>query len=736
MSTSGRGAEAGGRRSIAILGGGCGGLAAAWGLVNSERGADLDITVYQLGWRLGGKGASGRNAAVADRIEEHGLHIWGGMYENAFAIMRSVYAQLDRPPGSPLSVWYDPARPDDSAFLPHNNTTLTEFYNGAWTPWVLELPSDEGLPGDGRMLPTLHEYLRLILDVVEQVLFGERHAWQHAHPAPASQALHTPLRQLGGAAARVLDSALLRVARALFRFRAARHVADARRALDALPADPAAHTAAHHAAVHGHLTRLEQVFGGWFGRWIERHAGLRRVAMIVNLGAALTRGILEDGILEHGIDVVDDEEFTDWLRRHGASELTLNGALIRGWHDFFFAYVDGDGTRPSLSAASGLRTLFRYCFTYRGAFFWKMQAGMGDTIFTPLYQALRQKGVRFAFFHRVETLTATDEAGGSVVQSITIRRQVDLARGVTEYQPLVDVLGVDSWPSEPLYDQIEPSQAQRLREGDVDLESWWTDWPGVETITLERGRDFDDVILAIPPAAARYLTADLAARSPRWRDVLERIPSNQTIAAQVWLEPPLDQLGWTHGSTVGTVYANPFNTWANMDQLLRRERWGSGSQRPASVIYFCGTLTDAVPMPSFDDHGFPRLQAERIREIALTWLDANLGPLYPLACEPGSPQFRWSLLLPRSSGDRGEGGFSTQYWRINIDPSERYVLSVPGTARYRPRAHDAGFANLYLAGDWLRTGINAGCVEAAVMGGLQASQAMVGFPQVIIGDDL
>ena len=45
-----------------------------------------DVTVYQPGWRLGGKGASGRGPA--DRVEEHGLHVWMGFYENAFALMR------------------------------------------------------------------------------------------------------------------------------------------------------------------------------------------------------------------------------------------------------------------------------------------------------------------------------------------------------------------------------------------------------------------------------------------------------------------------------------------------------------------------------------------------------------------------------------------------------------------------------------------------------------------------
>ena len=45
------------RPRVAILGGGLGSLTTAYEL--SSRG--YDITLYQMGWRLGGQGASGRN---------------------------------------------------------------------------------------------------------------------------------------------------------------------------------------------------------------------------------------------------------------------------------------------------------------------------------------------------------------------------------------------------------------------------------------------------------------------------------------------------------------------------------------------------------------------------------------------------------------------------------------------------------------------------------------------------
>src|SRR6476646_2156904 len=96
-------------RRVVILGGGMAGLTAAWRLSSPGWRDDLaSITVYQRGGRLGGKGASGRG--VHDRIEEHGLHVWMGYYENAFRLIRECYAELDRArtdPHAPIREWTD-----------------------------------------------------------------------------------------------------------------------------------------------------------------------------------------------------------------------------------------------------------------------------------------------------------------------------------------------------------------------------------------------------------------------------------------------------------------------------------------------------------------------------------------------------------------------------------------------------------------------------------------------------
>ncbi len=85
------------KQKVAVLGGGVGAMTTAFYLTSFPGWRDrYDLTVYQLGWRLGGKGASGRNQQEHDRIEEHGLHMFFGFYDNAFATMQRRYGELGR----------------------------------------------------------------------------------------------------------------------------------------------------------------------------------------------------------------------------------------------------------------------------------------------------------------------------------------------------------------------------------------------------------------------------------------------------------------------------------------------------------------------------------------------------------------------------------------------------------------------------------------------------------------
>ena len=74
--------------------------------------------------------------------------------------------------------------------------------------------------------------------------------------------------------------------------------------------------------------------------------------------------------------------------------------------------------------------------------------------------------------------------------------------------------------------------------------------------------------------------------------------------------------------------------------------------------------------------------------------------------------------------------FNQQFWRANIDPTESYVTSPPGSTAARLKAWATGFSNLAIAGDWTYTGLNVGSVEGAVMGGKLAAFAVAGYPSL------
>ena len=123
-----------------------------------------------------------------------------------------------------------------------------------------------------------------------------------------------------------------------------------------------------------------------------------------------------------------------------------------------------------------------------------------------------------------------------------------------------------------------------------------------------------------------------------------------------------------------------------------------------------------------------------MRANATGQLNGPIGALWPNAVTPAGFKWDWLVDLQRPDGTGGEQRFDSQYWRANVEPSERYVLSVVGSSAFRLATDGSGFSNLYLTGDWIRTGLNAGCVEAATMAGMQTSRAISGWPSVIKGE--
>jgi uncharacterized protein with NAD-binding domain and iron-sulfur cluster len=717
--------SAGRKRKIAILGGGVSAMATAWELTREPGWQErYEITLYQLGWRLGGKGASGRGPH--GRIEEHGLHIWLGFYQNAFRVLQEAFEELTAPADRPATLPGGEPRIVDGvfascedAFERHSYVGVDMELDGTWNPWMFHFPKTDEKPWEGAALPSLWAY------IVEMAKWLAREA-RHNRPVYAREHEHVHRGLLGWLRERaedllfVADEAVESVGLAL--------IGSVEALIGRLHPDPGEHDPRQHHILRDLIGRLQ----GWIAHEFERNtahdAEGRQHLLLVDMGATVVRGLIADGVL-HGARLRDlDEEFRTWLGRHGAMPVTRSlrtNPLLRGLYDFVFAFDEGE-TRDldrtaNFATGPALRTIFRMCFSYKGSIFWKMRAGMGDTIFTPLYKALERRGVRFRFFHRVERLGLSSDRGA--IETVEIARQVTTK--TADYDPLVRVVGLDCWPAEPRYADLVEGERLRAaveRQGGLGLESFWFDWEDAESLTLRRGADFDAVVFGISLGSVPFLCRELIEANEAWARMVERVKTVGTMAIQLWMRPDLRGLGWKGDSPVLDAYAEPLNTWADMSHLLPREGWPSGNG-PRTIAYFCGALPAGEPDPR--NRETPEQAQKVLHEAVRQGLVARIRGLWPGAC--------------RADGSLDESLVVDRFERVNVDPSERYVMSVAGSTRFRIKANETGFANLVVTGDWIDNGFNAGCVEASVMAGIQAANAVRGVPDLdagIIGREL
>ena len=78
---------------VAIVGGGCAGIAAAFELDRPGLAGKYEVPFTN--WD-GGRRQRCLGPRPGRCVEEHGLHLWMGFYENAFQLMRECYAELGR----------------------------------------------------------------------------------------------------------------------------------------------------------------------------------------------------------------------------------------------------------------------------------------------------------------------------------------------------------------------------------------------------------------------------------------------------------------------------------------------------------------------------------------------------------------------------------------------------------------------------------------------------------------
>ena len=732
--------------------------------------------VYQMGWRLGGKGASGRNVDHQQRIEEHGLHVFFGFYENAFRLLRDLYAELGRDPKTPLARW-------DDAFKPHDFVAIADAVADQPFVWPLRFPRRTDTPGDGGAPPSNIDVARLILefnvDFLEDWLLANDRALSLL-PRPAADVLRSWRKWLEKALdsdedGRVLDDLLLRTPGIRAGLRGAHDLATQMFDDTAAPTgilermlkdtvgrlipgnlallNPLAAAWLTLQATHGltlrfdtdpsaeDLKRLVALLEGVRKAArvaLDERAGIEslvyRLFVVIDLSMTTLIGLIRDDLMTPPADwfKIDDEEILAWFARHGAHQRTINSGPVR-------ALLDTAFSRPyGLGAGTFLQCAFLILFGYKGAIMWKMQAGMGDVIFAPLYEVLVRRGVRFEFFHRLDALrlSSADAHGRRRLATIELGRQVTPK---TTYSPLVTVAGLPCWPDRPDYDQLAEGAAlkafsEQVGDGHKTLEDWWTAWDdAAPPLILEAGRDFDRVVLGVSLGALPFVARDLIddPGNPRFAAMVEHVKTTETQAMQLWFKDPLADLGWQLPSPVLTAFDEPFDTWMDASQVLARERW---RDRARGLAYLCSPNrgVDHNHLPPRTDHSYSIARHREVKTKGRLWCEHAAASLWPGAVS-ASGALDFARLAAPGARDK-KAHFDAQYWVSAWNPSDRYVLGTAGSNKYRLRAEESGYENLVLAGDWLKTSLSAGCAEAAVMSGLHASRAICGTPVKIPGD--
>ncbi len=723
IATSTSQSQAKSQKRLAIIGGGPSALVAAFHLTRNEPEA-YDITVYEMSWRLGGKTVSGRGEH--GRIEEHGLHILFGCYHNVFATMLECYDEMSKQHLVPesehrLQHFYD-------AIKPHHFGVIGDDRKTPWEPILLEFPSNRGVPGDAP-LPSFFDLMSTLFQLAWMVIVGPR----------SLRFLHYVMGPLFDFRNRWTKAAFDRQSR--------RREQRERRDEGHLGGDILSRALLSFAK--GFLNK-----GNWRGRALLSVVKLsQRVSLpfqrvlpcitgrwwaALDFMLALIRGLITDEVVSgfDGFEGIDDYDLRGWLYRHGAAQETLRSPWIRVIYDAAFSYPKGglapaaDQCQPgeqageSVAAGAALRALMLMTVTYKGAFYNKMQAGMGDVIHVPFYFVLGHRRVKFEFFHRLTDLKPLQQPDGSyAIESI----ELDTLPVAVDYQPLIQVRDLKCWPSAPQLDRLPKNCAERARTAESYAQS---NAPSRQKI-LKRGDDFDAVVLGVPVACLPYVCPTLLdvdrgrtdEFSPRLSDQ-HHIDTVQTIAVQLWLKPTLKELGWLDPSPLLSLFLDPLNTWCDMTHLEPSEDWPS-HLRAKNVSYFCGALPHEheFPPPSALGQVLPLRAAieGQVRDITIAFLERDLRELLPTA--RSARGFNYGLLVDPHNG-KDQARLEAVYQRANYEPHSLCTLALPGKQKHRIESDETGYTNLFVTGDWIQNYVHLACVEGAFQSGIRTARAV------------
>ncbi|MGB1016360.1 MAG: FAD-dependent oxidoreductase, partial [Nannocystaceae bacterium] len=398
---------------VIILGGGYAGLSAAYALTQAPGWQQrFEVTIYQIGWRLGGKAASGRNPEFYGRNEARGPHLWMGGYHHAFALLDGCYRELGRQPPAPLPGWHEVVRPLHELYLGGRL--------GGGTGQMLPLPLRAGQPGGLHQPASIWACLvRMLRWVVQSLCTLNNHTylvdWVATWPEARRRRLYASIRR---AARYGVHEYRKRPPAGQDRLTCGFTAATAPLRETSLPGNPA--------TVRVWVAPL-LLFADYGLAALGAEGKTTPLHGIVELAATIARGLVEDRMyLRREFHNLRDIDFREWLHRNRARPQLLDHPALLGLYDLFLAYKNGDTRTPSLAASAALECITRGLCDGRGSLLYQFQSGPGEVVFAPLYEVLKRRGVKFRFFHRVKDIAAN--ASGHGISQVTLGQQVLLHR--------------------------------------------------------------------------------------------------------------------------------------------------------------------------------------------------------------------------------------------------------------------------------------------------------------------
>ncbi|NME71149.1 NAD(P)-binding protein [Flammeovirga aprica] len=720
------------KKKIAIFGGGISGLTTAWELSSIKNWQDqYEIHLYQSGWRCGGKATTG--LGEEGRVEERGIHMFQGWYDNAFRMVQEVYeyiAEHNLNPDGAFQTWRD-------GFNPNPVTSMVEQdKNGNWIDWPFVFPDNDRIPGSGEPMSSsvlIKEFIALGLEVLigspyQENASGKVGFW---NDLLAHLFFDQPIAEEKVKKYSALEKLALRFAKKLSiregkynhtkRFKTLEEKIDELERLDDrvdLAED-----------LIKYSDRIVKLLNTWFFKLLFKGNHLRRISEIVQLSLVCIEGVFKDvydvKTGKYEWENINHYDFSDWLKMNGASEQVINSAIVRFLYKGTFANKY-NGEKGTVAADIAVRMMLMIP-SYKGSFVWNLRGGTGGTFTAPLYVALEDRGVNFHFFHHLDEVkySETDE-----IEEIIVGKQVDLKEGLTKYQPLVKQKGLFQWTLHPDLSQINEEQAAEIKEKDIDIESHWSGWENVESLELKKGRDFDVAVLATSIKPLEYICSEIMAKKPKWKNMVEKVKATATLNVQFWLNEDIEGLGmdlgeWgmKEGSYANTViYEDPLYSWTSMTYIAPYENWKPESEAK-QISYWCGTWPTNYPEPPRSNTNYPKDQITLLKKVSEDWMDKHMGWFWPKARK--NNKFDYSLLCDKNMDADPMEKFNNQCFVTNMDPSMHYVLAQPGTNKYRLKTDETEYKNLYFTGDWINFGLNVGYMEGTVISGIQAADKIL-----------